>query len=132
MKVLIVGSGAREHVLAWRISQSPRLSDLWVASGNGGTADIATNLDIRPEDIHGLTATAKALEIDLVVVGPEIPLSLGLVDLLIEEGIPAFGPTKQAAQIETSKSFALDLMREAGVPCRLAGCVVPPPNSNGP
>ena len=117
MKVLIVGSGAREHALAWRLSQSPRLTRLWVANGNAGTAPIASNLNVMPDDLDGLVAAANSLKIDLVVVGPELPLSLGLVDQLTALGIAAFGPTKEAARIETSKSFALEVMREEGVPC---------------
>ena len=117
MNVLIVGSGAREHTLAWRVNQSPRLNRLWVANGNAGTASIATNLDVAPGDVTGIVDAAQSLKIDLVVVGPELPLSLGLVDQLNKVGISAFGPTQQAARLETSKSFALDVMREAGVAC---------------
>ena len=117
MKVLIIGSGAREHALAWRIGQSPRLSSLWVADGNAGTAAIATNLSVKPEDIEGIVATAQSLAVDLVVVGPEIPLALGIVDRLSSVGIAAFGPSQAAAQIESSKGFALEVMQEAGVPC---------------
>jgi len=117
MKVLIVGSGAREHALAWRLRQSPAVTAIWAASGNGGTAQIATNLNVSPEDVESIPKYAKGLGIDLVVVGPEQPLAAGLVDLLDSQGIPAFGPTKAAAQIEASKSFALDIMRESGVPC---------------
>ncbi len=117
MKVLIVGSGAREHALAWKLRQSPRLSSLWVANGNAGTASVATNLDVKPDDVGGIVGTAASLGVDLVVIGPESPLSLGIVDQLKAQGIPAFGPTQEAAQIETSKSFALEVMREAGVPC---------------
>ena len=117
MKVLIVGSGGREHALAWRISQSPNLTRLWVAGGNAGTAALAENLDIRSNDVAAIVAAAGEVSADLVVVGPEAPLALGLADRLIELGIPVFGPTQAAAQIEASKSFALELMREAGVPC---------------
>jgi len=117
MKVLIVGSGAREHALAWRLRQSPAVTALWVASGNGGTAQVATNLNVSPEDVEAIPKYARGLGIDLVVVGPEQPLAAGLVDMLDSQGIPAFGPTKAAAQIEASKSFALYIMREAGVPC---------------
>ena len=90
---------------------------MWVASGNAGTAGIATNIDVPPDDLEGISAAARSLRIDLVVVGPEIPLAAGLVDRLASSGIPAFGPTQAAAQIESSKSFALELMEEAGVPC---------------
>jgi len=117
LKVLIVGSGGREHALAWRISQSPNLTRLWMAGGNAGTAALAENLDIRSNDVAAIVAAAGEVSADLVVVGPEGPLALGLADRLIELGIPVFGPTQAAAQIEASKSFALELMREAGVPC---------------
>ena len=117
MKVLIVGSGAREHALAWRISRSPDLTSLWVADGNAGTSQFATNVPVKPDDVDGLLDSAQSLAVDLVVVGPEVPLALGLVDRLSELGIPAFGPTKAAAQIESSKSFALEVMQGAGAPC---------------
>jgi phosphoribosylamine--glycine ligase len=117
MRVLIVGSGGREHALAWRLGQSPRLTDLWLASGNAGTAGLAANLDISPDDVKGIADAAQSLPIDLVVVGPEMPLALGLVDQLNALGVAAFGPTKAAAQLEASKSFALTLMQEASVPC---------------
>ena len=117
MKVLIVGSGAREHALAWRISRSPDLTSLWVADGNAGTSQFATNVPVKPDDVGGLVDSARSRAVDLVVVGPEVPLALGLVDRLSELGIPAFGPTQAAAQIESSKSFALEVMRGAGAPC---------------
>ncbi|MEC9271958.1 MAG: phosphoribosylamine--glycine ligase [Chloroflexota bacterium] len=117
MKVLIVGSGAREHALAWRITQSPNLTRLWVAGGNAGTTRLAENMEIRSSDVDALVAAAQDTSADLVVVGPEAPLALGLADRLDLLGIPVFGPSQAAAQIETSKGFALDLMRDAGVPC---------------
>ena len=117
MNVLIVGSGGREHALAWRIKQSPKLTRLWVAGGNAGTAALAENLDIRSGDVDALVAAAREVAADLVVVGPEAPLALGLADRLEALGIPVFGPSQAAAQIEASKTFALDLMRDAGVPC---------------
>lgn len=116
MKVLIVGSGGREHALAWRLGRSPRLSGLWVAGGNAGTAQIATNLEIPPENVNDVTAAAKTLGVDLVVVGPEQPLADGIVDRLTPMGIPTFGPTGAAARLEASKSFARELMRDASVP----------------
>lgn len=116
MKVLIVGSGGREHALAWRVHQSPQLTELCVASGNAGTARLATNIDVSPEDVAGVVEVARSKGIDLVVVGPEQPLAAGLVDRLQEAGIPAFGPTRAAAQIEASKGFAREIMRDAGVP----------------
>ena len=117
MKVLLVGSGAREHALAWRIKQSPNLTRLWVAAGNAGTAALAENMEIRSSDIDGLVAAAQETSADLVVVGPEAPLALGLADRLDALGIPVFGPSQAAAQFEASKGFALVLMRDAGVPC---------------
>ena len=116
MKVLLLGSGGREHALAWRISQSPRLDRLWVAAGNAGTARLATNLPVDPGDTLAVVETARSLGIGLVVVGPEVPLANGVADRLAEAGIPAFGPTQAAARIESSKGFARTLMQEAGVP----------------
>ncbi len=117
MKVLIVGSGGREHALAWRIKQSPNLTQLWVAGGNAGTAELAENIDIRSSDIDNLIIAAVETAADLVIVGPEAPLALGFADQLTALGIPVFGPSKAAAQIEASKGFALELMKDAGVPC---------------
>ena len=116
MRVLVAGSGGREHALAWRLQQSPAVSSLWVAGGNAGTAQIATNLNINPEDVPAVVEAAQAHRIELVVVGPEVPLANGLVDSLASAGIPAFGPTAAAAQIEASKGFARRLMDEARVP----------------
>ena len=116
MKVLIVGSGGREHALAWRLRRSPRVSALWVAGGNAGTAQVATNLPIAPENLDGVVEAAQSLGVDLVVVGPERPLADGIVDRLSEMGIPAFGPTALAARLEASKSFAREVMQEAAVP----------------
>jgi len=116
MKVLLVGSGAREHAIAWKLRQSPRLGDLLVAPGNAGTAAIARNLDIKASDIDGLVAAAKEHRADLVIVGPEDPLSRGIVDRLAGEGIPAFGPSQAAARIESSKAFSKELMLNYGIP----------------
>ena len=116
MRVLVVGSGAREHALAWRLKQSPHLTGLWVAEGNAGTATVATNLVAKPENVEELVQAARSIKADLVVVGPELPLANGVVDRLSEEGIPAFGPTQAASNIEVSKSFALEIMKEAGIP----------------
>ncbi len=116
MKVLIVGNGGREHALAWKIAQSPRLKRLWVAPGNAGTALEASNIDIAADDIAGIVKFSKQEQVDLVVVGPEAPLTLGLVDALAEEKIRAFGPSKAAAQLEGSKVFCKQLLRQADVP----------------
>ena len=117
MNVLIVGSGAREHALAWRINRSPRLTRLWTAPGNFGTAEMGVNLDLDQSDVEAVVSAARSVAADLVVVGPEAPLAAGLADALTAAGIPVFGPSRAAAQIECSKSFALELMRESGVPC---------------
>ena len=117
MNIMIVGSGGREHALAWRIKQSSNLTKLWVTGGNAGTAELAENLDIRSDDIDNLMIEAVSTAADLVIVGPEAPLAMGFADQLTALGIPVFGPSMAAAQIEASKSFALDLMKEAGVPC---------------
>ncbi len=116
MRVLIVGSGAREHALAWKLRQSPRLDALYVTPGNAGTAEIAENLPGKANDIDGLVRTAQEQRVDLIVVGPEEPLTLGLVDRLEAAGIAAFGPSQAAAQIEASKVFAKDLMVRHGIP----------------
>ncbi len=117
MKILIIGGGAREHALAWKIKQSPRDIVLFVAPGNAGTADIARNLNISSNEIDSLTKAAQELNIDLTVVGPEAPLAAGIVDRFQQLGLPVFGPTKAAAQIESSKVFARKLMQKYGIPC---------------
>ena len=117
MKVLVVGGGAREHTLAWKLAQSSRVDKVFAAPGNAGTASIGQNLNIAPTDIEELGKTAKQKDIDLVVVGPEAPLASGIVDYLDSLGIPAFGPTKAATQIESSKVFSRNLMEKYGIPC---------------
>ncbi len=116
MRVLVVGSGGREHALTWKISQSPRVTRLWAAPGNAGTALEAENIPIAADDIAGLVAFAQKEKVDLVVVGPEVPLTLGLVDELAKVKIRAFGPSKAAAQLEGSKVFCKLLLRQADVP----------------
>ena len=117
MKILVVGGGGREHTLVWEIVQSPRVEKVFAALGNGGTAAIAENLNLRPTDIEGLAKAAKEKGVDLVVVGPEAPLALGIVDYFDNLGIPVFGPTRAAAQVESSKVFARILMVKCGIPC---------------
>lgn len=114
--VLLIGSGGREHALAWKLAQSPTLSELWIAPGNPGTASLGNNIAIEVEDIDSIVRFAKEHIIDLVVVGPEAPLSLGLVDRLRAIGVAAFGPTQAAAQIETSKEFSKKFMRRHAIP----------------
>ncbi len=116
MKVLVVGSGGREHVLVWALSHSPRVREVHVAPGNGGTASLATNVDIRAEDVARLAAYAREERFDLVVIGPEAPLALGLADLLREAGLRVFGPSQAAAQLESSKVYSKDFMRRHGIP----------------
>ncbi len=116
MRVLIVGQGGREHALAWKISKSPRIKQLWVAPGNAGTALECNNLEISSTDIAGIVGFSKKEKVDLVVVGPEAPLSMGLVDALQSEKIRVFGPTRAAAQLESSKVFCKQLLRQADVP----------------
>ncbi len=116
MKILIVGGGGREHALAWTISASPLCSELYAAPGNAGIAEEATCVPVAADDIDGLVAFAEEKRLDLVVVGPEAPLVAGLVDRLEAAGIPAFGPSAAAAELEGSKSFMKDLLARHGVP----------------
>ncbi len=121
MKVIIVGGGGREHALAWKLSQSPDVAEVVCAPGNAGTARVGRNVSVGAEDIAGLLALAKEESPGLVVIGPEAPLALGLVDKLEALGIPAFGPGAQAARIEASKAFSKALMDEAGIPTAAYG-----------
>jgi len=116
MKVLVVGSGAREHALAWKLKQGKQVSGLFCLPGNAGTRSVATNLPGSASDLDGIVRAAQEHAIELVVVGPEDPLVLGLVDRLREVGILAFGPDKLGAQLEGSKAFSKEIMAEAGVP----------------
>ncbi|HEY8290838.1 MAG TPA: phosphoribosylamine--glycine ligase [Thermomicrobiales bacterium] len=115
-RVLIVGNGAREHALAWKIAQSPQCAAVIVAPGNAGTAHTFRNVTVSTTDIDGIVALAKRERIDLVVVGPEEPLARGLADALRACGIPCFGPGADGARIESSKAWAKDLLHQAGVP----------------
>lgn len=116
MKILIIGNGGREHALAWKIKQSPRVKRIYVAPGNAGTAHDAENVPISAEDIAGLVKFARQEKIDLTVVGPEAPLALGVVDAFQAEGLRIFGPSQAAAQLESSKVFCKSLLRQADVP----------------
>jgi len=117
MNILVVGGGAREHTIVWKLSQSPKVKRIYVAPGNAGTAQIATNLDINPTDIPSLLKAAKDKKIELTIVGPEAPLAEGIVDEFQKHSLPIFGPTKAAAQIEASKVFAKELMQQYNIPC---------------
>jgi phosphoribosylamine--glycine ligase len=116
MKVLVIGSGGREHALVWKIAQSPLVGKVYCAPGNPGTGRIAENINIKVDDLQGLLGFARKEGIGLTVVGPELPLSLGIVDLFEEHGLRIFGAQKRAAMIEASKAFAKDLMKKYGVP----------------
>jgi len=123
MNVLVVGSGAREHALIWKLAQSERADRLYAAPGNAGTRDLAENLAVSVSDIAGLVNAAKTHAIDLVVVGPEAPLADGLADALRAEGLSVFGPSAAGAQIESSKAWAKELMVAEGVPtARAVAC----------
>ncbi|HVP67436.1 MAG TPA: phosphoribosylamine--glycine ligase [Anaeromyxobacteraceae bacterium] len=116
MRVLVVGSGGREHALAWKISQSPLVDRVYCAPGNPGTARVAENVPLAADDVDGLCRFAAEGRFGLVVVGPEAPLVAGLVDRLAPTGIPVFGPTAAAARLEGSKAFAKEVMAAAGIP----------------
>ena len=116
MKILIVGSGGREHAITWRLAQDEAKHELYCAPGNAGTAALATNLAIGAEDVAAVAAWAEANRPDLVVVGPEAPLCKGLVDAFEKIGVKAFGPVAAGARMEGSKRFAKEVMDAAGVP----------------
>ena len=117
LKVLVIGNGAREHTLVWKISQSPKVKELYTAPGNAGTARIAQNLDVSATDIKALAKVAQQKKVDLVVVGPEAPLGEGIVDHFESIGIPIFGPSKAAAELECSKVFSKALFKKYNIPC---------------
>jgi phosphoribosylamine--glycine ligase len=116
MKILVIGSGGREHALAWKLRQSAHADHIFCAPGNAGTAEIAENVAIPATDLKALVRFAKENRIDLTVVGPDDPLAAGIVDLFAAEKLRAFGPTKSAARIEASKIFAKELMRSQKIP----------------
>ena len=116
MKVLVLGGGGREHALVWKLRQSPRISQLYCAPGNGGIADDAECLPLDLKSLESITALATRLQPDLTVVGPELPLTLGVVDEFTRRGWPAFGPTQGAAQLESSKSFAKQFLQRHHIP----------------
>ena len=116
MKVLIVGGGGREHAIATRIAENPAVTKLYAAPGNGGMASLCELVPLKATDVTGITAFCKEQKMDYVVVAPDDPLCLGLVDMLREAGIPAFGPDKKAAIIEGSKVFSKNLMKKYGIP----------------
>jgi len=127
VRVLVVGSGGREHALAWKLAQSPSLSELHAAPGNPGIARVAECHPIRADDAEALLGLSRSLEVDLVVVGPEVPLVLGLADALRRFGLLVFGPSAAAARIEGSKAFAKEVMAAAGVPSAARLAIARPP-----
>jgi phosphoribosylamine---glycine ligase len=116
MKVLVIGSGGREHALAWKIAQSPEAEQVFIAPGNAGTSEVGLNVNIGADDLEGLLRFARDNQIGLTVVGPEAPLVAGIVDRFESEGLPIFGPSRQAAQLEGSKDFAKSFMTEFDIP----------------
>ena len=121
MRVLVIGSGGREHALVWKLRQSPRISALYCAPGNAGIAEEAECVPIAADDVKGLLRFAEERHIDLTVVGPELPLTLGLVDRFTAAGLSAFGPTAAAARLEGSKAFTKELLRHERVPTAFFG-----------
>lgn len=116
MRVLVIGKGGREHAIVWKLSQSPSVTEIFIAPGNVGMEGLGTNVPIDETDTSSLISFAKEKAVDLTVVGPEVPLLNGIVDAFGEAGLQIFGPSKAAALIEGSKSFAKDLMKKYGIP----------------
>ena len=116
MKILVVGGGGREHAIVWKLTKSPGADKIYCAPGNGGIAALAECVDIRATDIGGIVSFAKNVGIDLIVIGPDDPLALGLADACESAGVRAFGPRKAEARLEWSKSYAKDLMKKYGIP----------------
>lgn len=116
MKVLVVGSGGREHALVWKLAQSPKVTEIFCAPGNGGIAQMAKCVEVAADDMEGLLAFAKDTAVDLTLVGPEVSLALGIVDLFEGAGLRVFGPNKKAAALEGSKVFMKDLLAKYNIP----------------
>lgn len=116
MRILIIGSGGREHALAWKLSQSPKVEKMYCIPGNPGISALAECVALPIDNNEGLAAFAQAQHIDLTVVGPEVPLANGIVDVFTAKGLRIFGPTQKAAQIESSKAFAKELMKKYNIP----------------
>ncbi|AZR74250.1 phosphoribosylamine--glycine ligase [Anoxybacter fermentans] len=116
MKILVIGSGGREHALVWKLAQSPKTTRIYCAPGNGGIGRMAELVPLPVDDLDGLVEWARKEQIDLTVVGPEVPLALGIVDCFEKAGLRIFGPSKAAARLEGSKSFAKNLMQKYGIP----------------
>ncbi len=122
LKILVIGGGGREHALVWKLKQSPRVTEMFCAPGNAGIAQLATCLPIKVTELESLLAFARDAQIGLTVVGPDDVLAAGIVDLFEANGLRIFGPTKAAAQLESSKVFAKDFMQRHGIPTARSGC----------
>ena len=116
MRVLVVGGGGREHAICWKLAQSSKISKLYCAPGNAGIADVAECVPVGAEDIDGICAWASDNNIDLAVIGPEVPLAMGIVDRLNEAGVKTFGPNAKCAQLEASKSFTKAFLARHNIP----------------
>ena len=116
MKILVVGSGGREHAIALKLKENPAVEEIFAAPGNGGMAAFCTNVGVKATDVEGMVAFAKEAGVDFAVVTPDDPLVLGMADAMEAAGIPAFGPSKAAAVIEGSKVFSKNLMKKYGIP----------------
>ncbi len=116
MKILVVGNGGREHAIAWKLAQSPKVSKIYCANGNAGIAEVAECVDIFPEDIDKICEFSAEKNIDMAVIGPEVPLAMGIVDALEENGIKVFGPNKRCAQLEASKAFTKAFLSRHNIP----------------
>jgi len=116
MKVLVVGGGGREHAICWKLAQSPKVTELYCAPGNAGIAQVATCVPVSATDVEGMVKWAKDNAMDFVMVAPDDPLALGMVDAMEAAGIPAFGPHANAAVIEASKAFSKSLMKKYHIP----------------
>ena len=116
MKILVVGSGGREHALVWKIAQSKKVGKIFALPGNPGMQNMAELVDIKVEEIAAIADFAEKEKIDLTVVGPEVPLSMGIVDVFVQRGLKVFGPSQKAAELESSKAFAKDMMQKYGIP----------------
>jgi len=116
MNVLVVGSGGREHAICWKLAQSPKVTGLWCAPGNAGIAQVARCVDVKATDVEGMVSWAKENAMDFVVVAPDDPLAMGMVDAMEAAGIPAFGPRANAAVVEASKAFSKEMMKKYHIP----------------